>query len=232
MTRESHLEIKVGTFVLTAMIALSFFVMSMSDFSFAEKGTNYQVIFNFANGLREAAPVRVAGVEAGLVKKMEVFVDANDHQQTKVRVKIWLKEGMVVPGDSTMTINQLGLLGEKYVEIIPGRSGEFLKADSVIVGKDPVSMEQITEQVNKIASKLEVTIDGINSGVLTEKNKRSLELALDGFSSVAVNLKEGHGTVGKLLTDDAIFRNLEELTADIRSNPWKLLYRPKRGELK
>ncbi len=232
MTRESHLELKVGAFVLLAILALSFFVASMSDFSFVEKGSSYQVIFNFANGLREAAPVRVAGVEAGLVKKMEVFVDGNDNQHTKVRVKIWLKEGMSIPSDSKMTINQLGLLGEKYIEIIPGMSTEYLKQGSFVVGKDPIPMERITEQVSVITEKLEVTIDSINSGLLNDKNKKSLEQVLEGFGSVAMNLKDGKGTLGKLLSDDTIFRNLEELTVDLKSNPWKLLYRPKRMEQK
>jgi hypothetical protein len=30
-----------------------------------------------------------------------------------------------------------------------------------------------------------------------------------------------------LITDEAIYDNLDELTADLKSNPWKLLYRPK-----
>ncbi len=227
MTRESNLEIKVGSFVLMAMIALSFFIASMSDFSFAEKGTAYQVVFNFANGLREAAPVRIAGVDAGLVKKMEVFIDTADQQHTKVRAKIWIKEGMLIPTDSKLTINQLGLLGEKYVEIIPGVSSEFLKPGSIVAGKDPIPMEKIAEQVSAITTKLEVTIDSINNGILTDKNKASIELALDGLSAVAVGLKEGKGTIGRLLTDEAIFKNLEELTVDLKSNPWKLLYRPK-----
>ncbi|MEI7999420.1 MAG: hypothetical protein WCH62_07950, partial [Candidatus Omnitrophota bacterium] len=63
MSRERHLEFKVGGFVLIAVVALTFFVVSVSDLSFAKKGHSVQVVFNFANGLREAAPVRLAGVE-------------------------------------------------------------------------------------------------------------------------------------------------------------------------
>jgi hypothetical protein len=45
---------------------------------FFEKGRHAQVIFGFASGLREAAPVRLAGVEVGLVKKLQVYVDEAD----------------------------------------------------------------------------------------------------------------------------------------------------------
>ena len=201
MSRESHLELKVGSFVLLALAGLSYFIFSVSNLSLFEKGRPLQAVFGFANGLKEAAPVRLAGVEAGLVKNMEVFTDANDDQRTKVRVTMWIKEGVEIPVDSKVTINQLGLLGEKYVEIMPGTSTDFFKAGTVVVGFDPVPMEKISERVYALTEKMERTIDNIN---------------------------KGQGTVGKFLTDESIYRNLDELTADLKANPWKLLYRPKK----
>jgi phospholipid/cholesterol/gamma-HCH transport system substrate-binding protein len=228
MSRESHLELKVGSFVLIAALGLTFFVTSVSNFSFAQKGYKLQLIFTFANGLRDAAPVRVSGVEAGLVKHMDVYVDQQDGKKTKVRVNVWIREGVQIPADSTATINQLGLLGEKYIEITPGRSVEFLQENSSFIGSDPVPIEKITEQVNHLTNKLELTIDKINSGVLSDQNQKSLQATLADLSDVINHIKQGQGTVGKLLMDDSIYKNLDELTADLKVNPWKLLYRPKK----
>lgn len=228
MSRESHLEIKVGGFVLLAFFGLLFFVLSVSDFSFAQKGYGVQVVFSFANGLREAAPVRLAGVESGVVKQMQIFTDEADAQKTKVRVHLWVRQGVSIPSDSKITINQLGLLGERYIEIIPGQAPELIKPDAVIIGQDPVPVERITEQVNTLASKLEITVDRINNGVLSEQNQLSLQQTLADLSEVMKNIKQGQGTVGRLLMDDSIYKNLEELTADLKVNPWKLLYRPKK----
>src|ERR1039457_1754221 len=105
MSRDNGLELKVGSFVLLALLALTFFIISVSDLSIFEKGHHFQVVFGFASGLREAAPVRLAGVEVGLVKKLEVFVDEADGRKTKVRVKIWIKDGISIPADSNITIN-------------------------------------------------------------------------------------------------------------------------------
>ena len=221
------MEWKVGSFVLMAAIALSFFIISISDLSIFEKGHHLQVVFGFASGLREAAPVRLAGVEVGLVKKLQVFVDEADSRKTKVKVKVWIKDDTAIPADSKITINQLGILGEKYLEIIPGTSVDSLKDDSVIVGKDPVPIEKITEHVDTMMAKLEITIDGVNNGILTDKNKKSLEDALAGFGALGTDLKEGRGTLGKLITDESIYDNLDDLTSDLKGNPWKLLYRPK-----
>ena len=227
MSRDNGLELKVGLFVMMAVLALTFFVISVSDLSIFEKGRHIQVVFGFASGLREAAPVRLAGVEVGLVKKMQVFVDDNDGRKTKVRVNVWLKDDIGIPADSKITINQLGILGEKYLEIIPGTSMDVIKDDSTVVGRDPVPIERITEHVDTLMGKLEITMDSIYNGILTDKNKKSLEDALAGFGAVGTDLKEGRGTLGKLLTDESIYSNLDDLTSDLKGNPWKLLYRPK-----
>ena len=227
MSRDNGLELKVGLFVLMAALALTFFIISVSDLSIFEKGRHIQVIFGFASGLNEAAPVRLAGVEVGLVKKLQVFRDDSDGGKTKVRVNVWLRDDVAIPADSKMTINQLGILGEKYLEILPGNSADMIKDDSVTVGQDPVPIEKIAEQVDTLMAKLETTVDSINNGVLTDKNKQSLEDALAGFGAVGTDLKEGRGTLGKLLTDESIFNNLDDLTSDLKGNPWKLLYRPK-----
>lgn len=230
MSRDNGLEMKVGFFVFLAVLALTFFIISVSDLSIFEKGRHIQVVFGFASGLRESAPVRLAGVEVGLVKKLQVFVDRNDGGRTKVRVTAWIKDDIDIPADSKITINQLGILGEKYLEIIPGNSTDTIKDDSVTVGQDPVPIERITEGVATLMTKLQVTVDGVNNGILTDKNKKSLEVALEGIAALGTDLKEGRGTLGKLLTDESIYNNLDDLTSDLKGNPWKLLYRPKPKE--
>jgi len=230
MSRDNGLELKVGAFVLLAVLALTFFVISVSDLSIFEKGRHIQVVFGFASGLREAAPVRLAGVEVGLIKKLKVFVDAKDGGKTKVMVNIWIKQDIAIPSDSNITINQLGILGEKYLEILPGLSTDVIKDNGVIAGHDPVPIERITERVDALMVRLQNTVDSINNGILTDKNKKSLEYALEGFGALGTDLKEGRGTLGKLITDESIYDNLDDLTSDLKGNPWKLLYRPKPKE--
>ena len=164
-----------------------------------------KVIFGFANGLKVSAPVRFAGVDAGMVKDIGVFYDSTE-QKTKVQVDIWLEAGTEVPADSTVWINQLGLLGEKYVEIIPGQNqNQLLEPGAMLIGEDPISFEQISTMIGKLAVKLDHTVDGINEVVLNPENQQSIV---------------------------QIFDNLESFTEDIKANPWKLLYRQPRKEKK
>ncbi len=226
MTRESHLELKVGSFVLAGVLVLSFFVSSISNFSFVDKGWPMQAVFTFANGIKDAAPVRLAGIEVGIVKGIKVYTDEQD-KRIKVRINLWIKEGINIPVDSKVIINQLGLLGEKYVEIFPGVSTEYVKVNTDILGKDPVPVERVTEQVNELADKISLTIDKVNSDLLSPANRDAVAGALKGINELIAKVNRGEGTVGRLFNDDSIYRNLEELTADLKLNPWKLLYRPR-----
>ena len=227
MTKPKNLEIKVGFFVILALLCLSIFVISVSDLSLFEKGHVVQTEFTFANGLKKASPVRFAGVDAGLVHEISVIRDQQTGKQ-KVHVDLWLKEDVSIPKDSKVFINQLGLLGEKYIEIMPGVSMENYVVGDVIIGDDPIAMESISKMIHQLASKFDTTMDSVNEGVLSKETQQTFSEALAGLNSVIKKVNSGEGTLGRLLTNPAIHDNLEEMTADLKENPWKLFYRPRK----
>ncbi len=234
MPKESNLELKVGSFVLIALICLVWFIFSVNDTSIFEKGTSLKAIFGFTNGLKKNAPVGVAGVIQGSVKNLKLFFDV-DERKTKVEVELWLKRDVNIPIDSTVIVNQFGFMGEKYIEITPGTDTKrFLQPGDAIVGKDPIAQEAISERVMDVTKKLEVAIGGINKIVSDENNIKSLSETFENLSlltgninDILENIKTGEGTVGKLIYDERLYDDLQGLTADLKENPWKLLYRPK-----
>ncbi len=253
MPKEADLQVKVGMFVVAALACLIVFVFAISDFSIFKKGQDCRVVFSYADGLKKGAPVRVAGVDAGHVRAIRVVYDNTD-RKTHVVAEAWMEAGHKVPADSTFMINQLGLLGEKYLEIIPGSSAALVMPGMTVRGEDPVPMETITKMVGSLGGEVTTTLNNINNGILTEGNKTALAATLAhlaglteslnkglltetntrAFSAILANtadltgmMKSGDGTVGKFLTDPDVFTNLEELSADLKANPWKLFYRPK-----
>ncbi len=239
MPKESNLELKVGTFMLIALIALVIFIFRVSDLSVLEKGKSVRVVFGFANGLKKSAPVRIAGVDEGIVKNIKLFFDRAD-QRTKVEVELWIKKNTKIPSDSVVMVNQLGMMGEKYIEIIPGEDTQkYLEEGQTVMGKDPIAQAAISDRMMEVSNQLENTISGINRLVSDEKNIESIKMTLKNLSlmtgsldNIVSDMSEGQGTVGKLLYDDRLYENLEGMTADLKENPWKLLYRPKKQKEK
>lgn len=227
MPKEKNLEFTVGLFVLIALFGLSAFIFSITDSPIFEEGKTLKVVFNFANGIKKSAPVRVAGVDQGIVKEIRLFFDEQDHK-TKAEIEMWVKKEAQIPKDSTFLINQLGLMGEKYIEVTPGNdTREFLQDGEVMIGVDPIAQEAIAQKVMEVAGKLDKMVSD-------EKTKGSLGATLENLSLVTGNLrditsniKDGKGTIGRILYDERLYDDLQGLTADLRQNPWKLLYRPK-----
>jgi len=239
MPKESNLEFKVGLFMLISLVGLIIFVFSVSDSSVLDKGKSVRIVFGFANGLKKNAPVRIAGVDEGTVKSINLFFDRAD-RKTKVEVDLWIKKDTRIPNDSTVMVNQLGMMGEKYIEIFPGKDTQnFFKEGQVYRGKDPIAQAAISERMLEVSDQLENTISGINRLLSDERNIKSFGTTLENLSlltgsldDILYNVSEGKGTIGKFLYDDRFYEDLEGMAADLKENPWKLLYRPKQSRRK
>lgn len=196
-------ELKVGIFILIGIAILFLIVFSIGDIYIVKPGYRVKIWFNYASGIGPSAPIRFAGVSVGQVEGIHLFYDEKE-KRTKAEINAWIKDQkMKIEKDARVTINTLGLLGEKYVEIFPGTPGSpVLQNNEVIVGHDPIPMEKITENLANLS---------------------------DSVSQIVDKLKRGEGTIGQLLMNDSIYKNLEEFTGDIKKHPWKLLNKP-RGE--
>src|SRR3989338_6572437 len=194
-------ELKVGVFILIGIAILFIIVFSIGDIKLIKGGYHIKVIFNFASGIGPSAPVRLAGVGCGQVEGLRLFYDEKE-ARTKVEVYSWIESNNIkIEKNAVATINTLGLLGEKYLEIIPGASEKgFLKDSDTLIGKDPVAMEKITENLANLSESVGTVVD---------------------------RLKKGEGTIGKLLVEDKIYRDLEAFVEDIKKHPWKLLSKPR-----
>jgi phospholipid/cholesterol/gamma-HCH transport system substrate-binding protein len=193
-------ELKVGVFVFIALVILAVFILSIGGLKTWSQGYKVNVVFNFVDGVKVGAPVRFAGVDVGRVKGINFLAYQKDNP-AKVKIVCWIKGDVHMPADSAVWVNTLGLLGEKYVEIMPGRDfNNILAAGQTLVGVDPVPMFEVFRTTKGI-------IDNINVGVSRIMNKE--------------------GTLGKFLYDEALYNNLDALIIDIKNNPWKLFVKPK-----
>ena len=227
-------ELKVGIFILIGVAILFIIVFSIGDINLSKTGYRINVLFQFASGIGSSAPVRLAGVGVGQVQGVHIIHDKKDNK-TKAEVIAWINDGTKIEEDAVVTINTLGLLGEKYLEILPGTPGKpALGNNGVIVGKDPVPMERITENLASLSDSVKTIVDRLKNGegtigkLLTNDSVYvDLEAFMASIKTIGDKLKNGEGTVGKFLTDDSVYSNLEAFTADIKRHPWKLLNKPR-----
>jgi len=130
--RKIDLELIVGLFIMVGIIALCYISVKLGKMEWVG-GSGYQVIAVFPGlgGLKVGATVEIAGVEIGRVKNISL----NDDYQASVILDI--NKEIKLQDDSIASIKTKGLLGEKFVEIVPGGEDEIIKDGGKIHDTEP-----------------------------------------------------------------------------------------------
>jgi len=123
-------ETKVGIVVLGGIIILFYLSFRLTGLTLFQDGEKEQitVFFDSIAGVQEQSIVKLAGVPIGKIS--EILLENN-----RARVNISIEQGVQIPDDSTATVRSDGLLGEKYVEIIPGTPGRPPLGDGDILAR-------------------------------------------------------------------------------------------------
>jgi phospholipid/cholesterol/gamma-HCH transport system substrate-binding protein len=140
------LEILVGALVL--LIGYAFVHVSYSS-SKVKTATGYSLSLRFhkIGTIKDGAEVKVAGVTVGRVARMSL-----DRDSYQVVMQITVQDDVKLPKDTKASITTDGLLGNKYVKIVPGQAKEMLKpGESIASTKDAVSIEDLVTKIVQLA---------------------------------------------------------------------------------
>ena len=229
MPNTSGIAVKVGIFVVVALILLVAFSIRVSDGLFGDQRYHLNAYFKDAVGLEAGADVSLRGVRVGKVDLLEF-----DTRRRDVRVQLAVDKGVTLPIDSIARVNRSAFLGNATVDISYGAEpkmiaeGGEVKTESVpglaelasnfaeISDDAKQLIESLNEQQGKILGKIESVID---------ENRENLKETSDSFSRVGPKLEElvkradeiatdmqaGKGTLGKLYQDDSLYSDLRGL---------------------
>lgn len=200
-------EIKIGIMITVSLVILCILIIATSGTYLFQKGYTIKVYFDYVSGLDAGSPVRLAGMEVGEVKDL-ALVDK------KIEVTLKLKSTAKIRSDSIATINTLGIVGEKYVEITMGTSqGKILGPGSIIQGVNPVNIEEVlnrTEQVvyksEKIVAFMDKMLGGEQTWIELDKIIRNTstftatlnELLLENKEDIGSTIKDLHSICSSL----------------------------------
>lgn len=221
---KSKVEMSVGIFVFGGLVILMIFVFMVGKFQTWVSRYQVSFIFNFASGVKVGAPVRFAGVDVGEVKEIK-FIVLPQSKKHQVDIICWVKKGNIIPVDSTIWVNTLGLLGEKYIEIMPGEDyTNILEENQSLVGKDPIAMHEVAQLAKDLLANMNAAVDKLQTGQGT-LGRLFYDDAL--YKEIEEALRSKQGTIGRLLYDDSLYKEIEDFVLDLKLHPWKLLQKTK-----
>jgi phospholipid/cholesterol/gamma-HCH transport system substrate-binding protein len=143
--------------------------------------------------LAQGAPVRVDGVEVGNVESIRLVPRTPGHPVEKNRnievvMRLDRKFQNEILTDSTATLVTEGLLGNRVVNITRGFTGVPLKEGQEVTGVEEKAIKEVVERSADVLS--------------------NLQALSDEAKDLLAGVQQGRGTLGKLLTDDQVYKNL------------------------
>src|ERR1051326_3620597 len=142
---------KIGAFMLLVLGILGFFILKIEDVKVSRTGNHKKVtaVFDSVAGLDTRSGVRAAGVRVGTVTKIHLRPDG------KAEVELEIDKDVQLHANAKAHVANLGLLGEKYVELEPGTPSQPVIADEkkiVLPGSQPATIDEVTDQISAIAT--------------------------------------------------------------------------------
>ncbi|MFC2407110.1 MAG: outer membrane lipid asymmetry maintenance protein MlaD [Cardiobacterium sp.] len=153
MQSNRSISVALGLFVLLALAGMVFLALQASNARGFRMSHPYQVNADFADisGLSKNAKVTMAGVQIGKVKSI-----GYDQETYKAKVVLEISgEYDRLPLDSSADILTAGLLGEKYIGVVPGGDPAMLQNGDTIqyTGSSMVLEKLIQQFVTQMSAK-------------------------------------------------------------------------------
>lgn len=201
-------EAKVGIFTVIGLVLLTTIILYLSGFNPAkDEDYNFDITFNQVTGLKPGAGVSYAGIVVGRVQAIEAYKD-------KAKVTVEIKGGTQIAKDSLFTINSDGLMGEKFISIMPPQhpSGVYLVGGESVQGVDEKGLDYLLAQAGTTLEGVQELIKSMNTILGSENVQNSL-------IQTAVNLNELTGNMNELMQvmSDLAVNNQQDIDKMIKN---------------
>ena len=213
-------ELKIGIVSLFALvIAAATIFMVSGEGGFFWQRYSIKTIFADIQGLKEGAPVRVAGVEVGSVKKMDFVGD-----KVEVTMELSKDQRPRITNRSTASLGSVSLLGEAAVDITANSQGTPVPDWGYVPsGPTPGSLSTAATAATATLQTTNALLEDMRSGrgtlgrlVTDDALYKQLNDFVSSAEAVTRGINAGRGTLGRLATSDAAAKSLEQSLANLQ----------------
>jgi phospholipid/cholesterol/gamma-HCH transport system substrate-binding protein len=158
----SFKKIAAGLFfaIGLVLIAISVFFIGI-DRGLTEPKFQVIALFNQVGGIAAGSPIRVSGVDVGVVGSVDFLSQPIEGRNLKVRLDIFKKYEFEFRKCSKVSIRTEGVLGQKFIEISQDHTLKVFDPTAPIIGEDPLDVEDMAAVITSTAVSLQATSQGV-----------------------------------------------------------------------
>ena len=177
-------EIKVGLFVLAGIIILTYMSVKVGKFDFGrKKGYEIFAYFDNASGLNIDVPVEIAGIEVGRVKDIGL-------ERRKAKITMRIAPDTSIPSDSKAFIRTKGILGDKFIQIIPGKpeSPPIKDGERIVDTYTPTDIDQLINTIGEVALDIRKVSRSLGNVLGGKEGEDKMRQILDNINTSTASL--------------------------------------------
>jgi phospholipid/cholesterol/gamma-HCH transport system substrate-binding protein len=204
--RESRFAGKVGLFVALGLVLIAALMLNFSrGVGFLKPKYELKMRMKTVAGLKNRSDVFLSGVRIGNVDSVSL-----DPTNKTVVVALKILKQYPLRKDSEFNIEQIGVLGDQFVTIVPGKADEFLKDGDEVTGEPPFNLQEVARSANDLLRRFELlggvvedAVRRVNNQVLDTQTLSNLSSTIANFRDVSDHANEVVANLSDLLTNNA-----------------------------
>ena len=205
-SEEVSRELIVGTVALMILLAMAYFTIVVGRQKFWQTTYPIQVYFDNVMGLRDGDDAILRGMPDGKVRGLKIV-------SNEVCVTAELMHPPEFRTDYRIRVMSTSVLGGHTLEIVEGSlTAPLLPPGTRLHGERPVNLlDEATDAIREVRFAL------TGSGIVS-----NLAWTVVNLRDVTDRVRDGHGTVGKLLADESVYNDLQAALKDVRDTAGQL----------
>ena len=183
-TEMTWTQLKVGIVIILAVAGILYTIMNLNEgMGLFTAASTFRASLGDSQGIKVGAPVRMTGVDIGNVKQVAI-----EPGKGQVAIEFTVSNEMrpLLHQDAAVLIRPMGLLGDKYLDLLPGSPDQPPLPDGAVL------TGQGESDITGVAGSATATLQNVDQ-------------TLRDLHTLLASINEGKGTAGKLLTDAALY---------------------------
>ena len=189
-------KVRLGLFVVggLALFVLAIFIIGKQKNLFNPVFKLTTTFYN-VSGLQVGNNIRFSGINVGTVDNISIVNDSTVRVDMLVRQEV----KQFIKSDCVVAIGSEGLIGDRLLIITQGSANaDLAKEGEELASVEPIETDAIMESIQ---------ITAANAEIITEQ-----------LAEIMFNINQGEGTLGRLIQDTTIARNIDQTILNLKKS--------------
>lgn len=232
-------QLKVGIVALTGFTILFVLVFLLtSSKGILQKYAILRTYMDDASGIADGTAVRLNGITIGYLEAVRLTNSRVPKRTVEFLMKVKPQFLAAIPVDSVAGIGAANLLGDKFLNITKGASGQYVKSGAELASQQVQDIPELMAQsanllgtFQTIVTRVDTLLASVEAGngnIGKLLKDEELYTRLNGIAAEGQHLlsdvRNGQGTISKLIYDDALYNEIrapiqrvDAMLADLQS---------------